>query len=60
MVFVWSDDLALMLRDEGDATTRELIHWIASPIAYRLPDGESPVAFARRLLQDDAPDRKAS
>jgi len=54
LVFVWSDELALLLRDEGEATPRQLGHWIASPVGYRLPDGADPVDFARRLLADEA------
>ncbi|MBT8165092.1 MAG: hypothetical protein HKO63_04165 [Acidimicrobiia bacterium] len=53
MVFVWSDDLALLLRDEGEASTNQLGHWIASPVGYRLPDDTDPVAFARRLLRHE-------
>ena len=52
--FVWSDELALLLRDEGAATARQLSHWIASPVGYRLPDKTDPVEFARRLLESDA------
>ncbi len=51
MVFVWSDDLALLLRDEGAATSRQLGHWISKPIGYRLPQDTDPVAFARDLLR---------
>jgi hypothetical protein len=60
MVFVWSDDLALLLRDEGEASTRQLGHWISSPIGYRLPEGTDPVTFARDLLrrQDTAAPRQ--
>ncbi|MGI9611095.1 MAG: hypothetical protein ACR2NL_12450 [Acidimicrobiia bacterium] len=54
MVFVWSDDLALLLRDEGEASTTQLGHWISSPIGYRLPDDTDPTAFARRLLDREA------
>jgi hypothetical protein len=50
LVFVWSDELALLLRDEGEATPRQLSHWIASPVGYRLPEGTAPVDFARQLL----------
>ena len=61
LVFVWSDELALLLRDEGEATARQLGHWIASPVGYRLPDGADPVDFARRLLETDPVDhRRAS
>ncbi|NNC91590.1 MAG: hypothetical protein HKN80_03765 [Acidimicrobiia bacterium] len=61
MVFVWSDELALLLRDEGEATARQLSHWIASPVGYRLPDGADPVDFARRLLTaETAGQRRAS
>ena len=49
-MFVWSDELALLLRDEGEATARQLSHWIASPVGYRLPEGTDPVDFARQLL----------
>ncbi len=52
--FVWSDDLALLLRDEGDATTYQLSHWITRPIAYRLPDDEEPLTFARRLFAEES------
>lgn len=54
MVFVWSDDLALLLRDEGEASTNQLGHWISSPIGYRLPDDTDPAAFARGLLAREA------
>jgi hypothetical protein len=61
LVFVWSDELALLLRDEGEATTRQVGHWIASPVGYRLPDGADPVAFARQLLAGEAVEhRRAS
>ena len=50
MVFVWSDNLALLLRDEGEASTNQLGHWISSPIGYRLPEDTDPATFARRLL----------
>ncbi len=62
-MFVWSDELALLLRDEGDATSRQLNHWIASPIGYRLVDGADPITFARRLWREEAasaPDSRAS
>lgn len=49
-MFVWSDELALLLRDEGEATTRQLGHWIASPVGFRLPAGVDPLDFARQLL----------
>ena len=54
MVFVWSDDLALLLADAGDATVTQLQHWITSPVGYRLSEGEDPLALARRLLADDS------
>jgi hypothetical protein len=58
MVFVWSDDLALLLRDEGEASTNQLGHWISSPIGYRVPEDTDPIAFARRLLdRETEPDR---
>ncbi len=52
-MFVWSDELALLLRDEGDATSRQLSHWIASPVGYRLAEGVDPIAFARRLWREE-------
>ena len=54
MVFVWSDDLALLLRDEGEASTNQLGHWISSPVGYRLPEDIDPATFARRLLAREA------
>lgn len=53
-MFVWSDELALLLRDEGDASARQLGHWIASPVGYRLPEDADPITFARRLLRQQA------
>ena len=62
MVFVWSDELALLLRDEGIASPRQLSRWITSPIAYRLADGEDPITLGRRLLAEEPaiPARKVS
>ena len=54
MVFVWSDNLALLLRDEGEASTNQLGHWISSPVGYRLPEDTDPTTFARRLLDREA------
>ena len=62
-MFVWSDDLALLLRDEGEASTNELGHWITSPIGYRLPEDMDSVSFARHLLNretETARQRRAS
>lgn len=60
-MFVWSDELALLLRDEGLATTRELADWITSPVAHRLSDDEHPLELARRLLAAESTDlRRAS
>lgn len=57
-MFVWSDELALLARDEGLATTAELADWITSPVAYRLRDGENPLDLARRLLSPPTPERR--
>ncbi len=62
-MFVWSDELALLLRDEGEATSGQLSHWIASPIGYRLAEGEDPLTLARHLWRQEvtaAPGRWAS
>ena len=60
-MFVWSDELALMLRDEGLATTAELAGWITTPVAHRLREDEGPLDLARRLLETQAPvQRQAS
>jgi len=53
-MFVWSDELALLLQDEGEATSQQLSHWIASPVGYRLPDETDTITFARRLLRQEA------
>ncbi|MGI9647423.1 MAG: hypothetical protein ACR2OI_02780 [Acidimicrobiia bacterium] len=50
MQFVWSDDLAQLLLEQGEASTREVNRWVARPIGYRLPEGESSLSFARHLL----------
>lgn len=60
-MFVWSDELALLLRDEGLATTAELADWITTPIAHRLREDERPLELARRLLEVRVPThRRAS
>lgn len=48
--FVWSDDLAQLLLDNSEASAHQVGHWLARPIGHRLPEGESPLSFARRLL----------
>jgi hypothetical protein len=62
VVFVWSDELALLLRDEGIASPRQLSRWITSPVAYRLADGEDPLTLGLRLFAEEpaAVARKAS
>lgn len=61
--FVWSDDLARLLVERGEATRPQVGHWLSRPVGHRLPDRESPLAFARSLLAaEDATsgDRRAS
>lgn len=61
--FVWSDDLAQLLLDRGEATRRQVGHWASRPIGHRLPPDESPLSFARLLLVAEAApghDRRAS
>lgn len=60
-IFVWSDELALLLIDEGEALTNHLRQWIANPIAYRLPEYEDALSLAKRLLaQESVEHRRAS
>ena len=60
-VFVWSDELALILTDAGDASLGQLNHWIAFPTGYRLSEHEDPLSFARQLLtQETTRERQAS
>lgn len=60
-MFVWSDELALLLRDEGLATTAELAEWITTPVAHRLREDERPLELAVRLLEVPVPShRRAS
>jgi len=48
--FAWSDELAQLLIDEGDATFHQVGAWMTSPIGHRLPENDDPLAFARRLF----------
>lgn len=61
MQFVWSDDLARLLVDEGEAAPAEVAHWATAIVGHRLPDDTSPFEFARRLLRDESapPERLA-
>jgi hypothetical protein len=47
--FVWSDDLAGLLVDEGEATPAEVAEWMTRIIGYRLPEGRTPLQFALEL-----------
>ena len=60
--FVWSDELARLLVEEGEATPADLTHWTTSIIGYRLPDGQTPLQFALELWDADheSPERRAS
>ena len=52
MQFVWSDDLARMLVEEGEAGPADLLGWNTSIVGYRLPDGTTPLQFALQLWDD--------
>ena len=47
--FVWSDDLAQLLVDEGEATASDLTDWTTAIVGYRLPEGRTPLQFALEL-----------
>ena len=49
--FVWSDDLALLLLDRGEAKPGQVDHWMSRPIGHRLSEDETPLSFARGLLK---------
>ncbi|NNL48287.1 MAG: hypothetical protein HKO76_07965 [Acidimicrobiia bacterium] len=53
MGFVWSDDLAMLLVTEDGKERSELAHWLARPVAYRLPDDLSVLSFARKTLEQE-------
>lgn len=48
--FVWSDDLAQLLLDNGEASPHQVGRWLSRPIGHRLQDEQSPLSFARELL----------
>lgn len=52
MQFVWSDDLAQLLVEEGEATAAELLGWSTAIVGYRLPEGMTPLQFALELWDD--------
>ena len=52
MQFVWSDDLARMLVEEGEATAADLLSWNTAIVGYRLPEGVTPLQFALELWDD--------
>ena len=62
MEFVWSDELALLLAEQDGTDRSRLAHWLSRPVAYRLPDGLTPLAFGRQLLerQDLPSERRVS
>ena len=52
MQFVWSDDLARMLVEEGEASGADLLSWTTAIVGYRLPEGATPLQFALELWDD--------
>jgi hypothetical protein len=49
---MWSDDLARLLIERGEASARQLQDWLDRPIG--LASESDPVDFARVLLATDA------
>ncbi len=51
MEFAWTDDLARLLDEEDGEERRDLSAWLSRPVAYRLPEDESVLKFARELFE---------
>jgi hypothetical protein len=52
MPWMWSDDLARLLIERGEASARQLQDWLDRPTA--LASESDPVEVARSLLATDA------
>ncbi len=50
MAWLWSDDLARLLIEEGAAEPSSLADWITSPVAFAVPEDADPRLVAADLL----------
>ncbi len=56
MAWLWSDDVARMLIDEGLVEASRVSEWIASPVAFAVAEDADPRAVGSGLLGLDQPE----
>ena len=49
MAWFWSDDLARVMLEAGEASEREVRDWISLPVAVAATADADPLEIARRL-----------
>jgi hypothetical protein len=50
MQWFWTDDLAVLLLEQGEVSPERVSGWMQRPAAYAAPDDAAPLETARLLL----------
>jgi hypothetical protein len=50
VAWLWTDTLATLLAEHDGVALDPVAPWVRNPVAYRLEQGDDPLALARRVL----------